>query len=188
MQGLLQNPLADGSTLGVSAGASLGAACSIVLGLTLPGFPISGTVLLAMLFAFGSLAAILFLAFTLDRSLSTATIILIGVVYILVRCLGKYFGALVSSSMMHCSETVRKYLGVTLFPQAGVALGMVVSAQSLGAEYGSMIRNIILFSVLVYELFGPLLTKLALTRAGEIHSGATDAQNRARFQKKPALR
>ena len=81
MQGLLQNPLAAGSTLGVSAGASLGAACSIVLGLTLPGFPISGTVLLAMLFAFGSLAAILFLAFTLDRSLSTATIILIGVVF-----------------------------------------------------------------------------------------------------------
>ena len=111
-------------------------------------------------------------------------IILIGVVYILVRCLGKYFGALVSSSMMHCSETVRKYLGVTLFPQAGVALGMVVSAQSLGAEYGSMIRNIILFSVLVYELVGPLMTKIALERAGEITSGASDAQNRARFEKK----
>ena len=111
-------------------------------------------------------------------------IVLIGVVYILVRCLGKYFGALVSSSMMHCSETVRKYLGVTLFPQAGVALGMVVSAQSLGAEYGSMIRNIILFSVLVYELVGPLMTKIALERAGEITSGASDAQNRARFEKK----
>ena len=111
-------------------------------------------------------------------------IVLIGVVYILVRCLGKYFGALLSSSMMHCSETVRKYLGVTLFPQAGVALGMVVSAQSLGAEYGSMIRNIILFSVLVYELVGPLMTKIALERAGEITSGASDAQNRARFAKK----
>ena len=111
-------------------------------------------------------------------------IILIGVVYILVRCLGKYLGALLSSSMMHCSETVRKYLGVTLFPQAGVALGMVVSAQSLGAEYGSMIRNIILFSVLVYELVGPLMTKIALERAGEITSGASDAQNRARFEKK----
>ena len=81
MQGLLQNPLADGSTLGVSAGASLGAAVSIVLGFTLPGSFLSGTVLMAMLFAFASLAAILFLAFTLDRSLSTATIILIGVVY-----------------------------------------------------------------------------------------------------------
>ena len=111
-------------------------------------------------------------------------IILIGAVYIIVRCLGKYIGARLSSSMMHCSETVRKYLGVTLFPQAGVALGMVVSAQSLGAEYGSMIRNIILFSVLVYELVGPMLTKISLERAGEITTGATDAQNRARFEKK----
>ena len=99
-------------------------------------------------------------------------IILIGAVYIIVRCLGKYIGAR------------RKYLGVTLFPQAGVALGMVVYAQSLGAEYGSMIRNIILFSVLVYELVGPLLTKISLERAGEITTGATDAQNRARFEKK----
>ncbi|MBR7056417.1 MAG: sodium:proton antiporter, partial [Oscillospiraceae bacterium] len=71
-----------------------------------------------------------------------------------------------------------------LFPQAGVALGMVVSAQALGPAYGGVIRNIVLFSVLIYELVGPLLTKLALERAGEITSGATDAQNRARFQKK----
>ena len=65
-----------------------------------------------------------------------------------------------------------------------MALGMVVSAQSLGAENGSMIRNIILFSVMVYELVGPLLTKFSLERAGEITTGATDAQNRARFEKK----
>ena len=81
MQGLLQNPLADGSTLGVSAGASLGAALSIFLGFTLSGSFISGTVRLSILFAFVSLAAILLLALSLDRSLSTATIILIGVVY-----------------------------------------------------------------------------------------------------------
>ena len=81
MQGLLQNPLADGSTLGVSSGASLGAALSIFIGFTLPGSFISGTVLMSILFAFASLAAILLLALTLDRSLSTATIILIGVVY-----------------------------------------------------------------------------------------------------------
>ena len=111
-------------------------------------------------------------------------VIVIGLVYILVRCVGKYFGALLSSTMMKCSHTVRKYLGITLFPQAGVALGMVVSAQALGAEYGALIRNIILFSVLVYELIGPLLTKISLQRAGEITSGATDAQNRARFEKK----
>ncbi len=111
-------------------------------------------------------------------------VIVIGLVYILGRCVGKYFGALLSSTMMKCSHTVRKYLGITLFPQAGVALGMVVSAQALGAEYGALIRNIILFSVLVYELIGPLLTKISLQCAGEITSGATDAQNRARFEKK----
>ena len=114
-------------------------------------------------------------------------VVLIGLVYILVRCAGKYLGSLAGSTAMRCSPNVRKYLGVTLFPQAGVALGMVVTAQALGPEMGATIRNIILFSVLVYELFGPLLTKLALTRAGEIHSGATDAQNRARFEKKQSV-
>ena len=109
-------------------------------------------------------------------------IILVGVVYILVRCVGKYFGALLSSSMMKCGDTVRRYLGITLFPQAGVALGMVVTAQKLGNGMGAAIRNIILFSVLIYELIGPLLTKMALTAAGEITSGASDHQNRARFQ------
>ena len=112
-------------------------------------------------------------------------IILIGVVYILVRCLGKYLGAFFSSSMMKCEEKVRKYLGITLFPQAGVALGMVVSAQALGSEMGSLIRNIVLFSVLIYELIGPLLTKMSLQKAGEIATGSSDAQNRARFEKKP---
>ena len=114
-------------------------------------------------------------------------IVLIGVVYILVRCLGKYFGARLSSSLMHCNETVRKYLGITLFPQAGVALGMVVTAQALGEEMGSMVRNIILFSVLVYELAGPQLTRIALTKAGEIKAGADDAKNRARFEKKAKI-
>ena len=111
-------------------------------------------------------------------------IILIGVVYIVARCIGKYYGARFSSTFMHCGENVRKYLGITLFPQAGVALGMVVTAQELGEEMGSMIRNIVLFSVLVYELVGPQLTRMALTRAGEIKAGADDAKNRARFEKK----
>ena len=92
----------------------------------------------------------------------------VGAVYIIVRCAGKYIGAGVSASMMKCDENVRKYLGVTLFPQAGVALGMVVSAQSLGSEMGAIIRNIILFSVLVYEVAGPMMTRAALTKAGEI--------------------
>ena len=114
-------------------------------------------------------------------------ILLVGLVYIVVRCVGKYYGARLSATLMGCSETVRKYLGITLFPQAGVALGMVVSAQELGPEMGAIVRNIVLFSVLVYELVGPLLTKLSLQKAGEIAPSASDAQNRARFEKKAAM-
>ena len=97
------------------------------------------------------------------------------------RCLGKYYGARFSSDLMRCGPTIRKYLGITLFPQAGVALGMVVSAQGLGGEMGGMIRNIILFSVLIYELVGPLMTKMALTKAGEITQKAPEHVHRARF-------
>lgn len=81
MQGLLRNPLADGTTLGVSSGASLGAILAIALGVSLPGLPYGGTMLLAMLFAFLSLVLILSLAYLLDRSLATQSIILIGVIY-----------------------------------------------------------------------------------------------------------
>ena len=81
MQGLLKNPLADGSTLGVSSGASLGAVVAIAFGITLPSLPFAGTMVMAVLFAFGSLLVILTLAWRLDRSLATNTIILIGVVY-----------------------------------------------------------------------------------------------------------
>ena len=109
------------------------------------------------------------------------TTILIGLVYILVRCLGKYLGARWSSRMMGCGKTIQRELGITLFPQAGVALGMIVSAQALGAAYGAIIRNIILFSVMIYELVGPLLTKQALLRAGEITAPASEAAHRARF-------
>ena len=115
------------------------------------------------------------------------SILLIGLVYILVRCAGKYLGARASSALMGCDAKVRKYLGVTLFPQAGVALGMVITSQALGAEMGAMIRNIILFSVLVYELIGPMLTKQSLMAAGEVRAKDTDAHHRARFQKKAAV-
>lgn len=81
MQGLLRNPLADGSTLGVSSGASLGAVIALVFGITIPGTSYSGVMLMAMLFAFGSLVLILSLAYVLDRSLSTNSIILIGVIF-----------------------------------------------------------------------------------------------------------
>ena len=92
----------------------------------------------------------------------------IGLMYILARSTGKILGASVSARMMHCQESICKYLGITLLPQAGVALGMSVTvAAEFGAE-GAIIRNIVLFSVLIYELVGPLLTKMALTAAGDI--------------------
>ena len=81
MQGLLRNPLADGSTLGVSSGASLGAVLALARGVTLPGTAFGGTMLLAMVFAFLSLMLILALAYALDRSLATNSIILIGVIF-----------------------------------------------------------------------------------------------------------
>ena len=81
MQGLLRNPLADGSTLGVSSGAALGAVIAIAFGLNFPSLPFAGTTVMAVLFAFGSLALILALAYRLDYSLSPNTIILIGVIY-----------------------------------------------------------------------------------------------------------
>ena len=99
---------------------------------------------------------------------SDVSIVIIGVVYILFRCIGKYVGALASSKAAGCDKTVQKYLGITLFPQAGVALGMCITAAAeFGAE-GAMIRNIILFSVLIYELVGPSMTKWALTKAGDV--------------------
>ena len=92
----------------------------------------------------------------------------IGIVYILMRSAGKIIGASVSAKFMRCPQTICKYLGITLLPQAGVALGMSATvAADFGAE-GSIIRNIVLFSVLIYELVGPILTKIALSAAGEI--------------------
>ncbi|MBQ3116092.1 MAG: cation:proton antiporter [Clostridia bacterium] len=101
-------------------------------------------------------------------------IVLIGVVYIAFRSLGKYFGARGSSTLTKSCPTIRKYLGITLLPQAGVALGMaqqVTKEAEKVTEFavaGDIIVNIVLFSVLVYELIGPFLTKIALTKAGEI--------------------
>ncbi len=105
----------------------------------------------------------------LDLSVfSDWAVIVVGVVYIAFRSAGKIFGANISSKFMKCVPSIQKYLGITLLPQAGVALGMSVTvAAELGAD-GAIIRNIVLFAVLVYELFGPLMTKIALTKAGDI--------------------
>ncbi len=94
-------------------------------------------------------------------------IVAIGAVYILFRSLGKYFGTFISSKATKCSPQICKYLGITLLPQAGVALGMCTTAMQLGTQ-GNLIRNITLFAVLIYELFGPILTRQALRMAGEI--------------------
>ncbi len=109
-------------------------------------------------------------------------VVMIGCIYVLVRMAGKYMGARASSKAMHCSDTIVRYLGITLFPQAGVALGMMLTAQSLGREEGALIRNIVLFSVMIYELFGPSLTKWALTNAGEIGSIPESKKSRERFK------
>ena len=106
-----------------------------------------------------------------------SAIIIIGVVYIVFRCLGKYYGARVSAKATNCSPEICKYLGITLFPQAGVALGMCATAMQLG-EQGSLIRNITLFAVLIYELVGPLMTKNALMKAGEIPPMPDHVKNR----------
>ncbi|MBQ6896554.1 MAG: cation:proton antiporter [Oscillospiraceae bacterium] len=104
-------------------------------------------------------------------------IVLIGVVYIVVRCIGKYTGAYFSAKATKCSPVIQKYLGITLFPQAGVALGMCATAAQLGTE-GDLIRNIVLFAVLIYEIFGPLMTREALTAAGDIRPKSADIINR----------
>ncbi len=114
---------------------------------------------------------------------SDPSVILIGLVYIVARSLGKYLGAGWSSAIMHSAPQVRKWLGVTLLPQAGVALGMCATAYRVlsGAE-GTLIRNIILFSVLIYELIGPSLTKMALTKAGDIQAIPAEIKGRRKKQ------
>lgn len=104
----------------------------------------------------------------------------IGLVYILTRSLGKYFGAALSAKSVNCDSNIVKYLGITLLPQAGVALGMAIKAEELGPE-GLIVANITLFSVLIYELVGPFLTKVALLKAGEIKpEGKVSARNVAK--------
>ncbi len=106
-------------------------------------------------------------------------IVVIGIVYIIFRCLGKYFGTFASAKVTKCESNICKYLGITLFPQAGVALGMCAIASSeLGNGQGALIRNITLFAVLIYELFGPILTREALKAAGDIQPMSDEVKNR----------
>lgn len=107
-------------------------------------------------------------------------IVLIGITYIVFRSLGKYFGTYASAKIAGCESSICKYLGITLLPQAGVALGMCAIAASspeMGVE-GALVRNITLFAVLIYELVGPLFTRQALTAAGDIKPIPHEVKNR----------
>ncbi|MBS7298480.1 MAG: cation:proton antiporter [Eubacteriales bacterium] len=108
------------------------------------------------------------------------SIVFIGLTYIIFRSLGKYFGAFWSAKMVNCEPSICKYLGITLFPQAGVALGMcaLAAASPEMGDQGALIRNITLFAVLIYELFGPLFTRQALTAAGDIKPIPHEVKNR----------
>ena len=115
--------------------------------------------------------------------LSKPLVLLIGVIYILFRSLGKYVGAYFSCAITGCDDKIKKHLGITLLPQAGVALGMALTVQSL--TQGAMIRNVVLFSVLVYELVGPTLTKRSLMAAGEIKPEGRTSARTANSPKEP---
>ena len=109
--------------------------------------------------------------------LANPAVLLIGAVYIVFRSLGKFAGAYLSCAATGCEAKIKRHLGITLLPQAGVALGMALTAQQLSD--GAMVRSVVLFSVLVYELVGPALTKRSLIAAGEIQTeGKTPARKK----------
>ncbi|MDR2035084.1 MAG: iron ABC transporter permease [Coriobacteriales bacterium] len=136
LQGLLKNPLADGSTLGVSAGASLGAVIAITFGLTFTMLPVAGTTIMASLFAFLSLVAILGLAYKLDHSLSTNTIILIGIIF------GMLISAVISIFIVFATDQLRQIVYWTM-----------------GSFANSGYQDVLLLSV-VLLVFGGLLLSL----------------------------
>ena len=118
------------------------------------------------------------------RILVNPVTLILGVIYILARSAGKCVGANLSCRMTKCSKTITDNLGITLLPQAGVALGMALTAATL--PDGALVRNVVLFAVLVYELVGPAMTRRALMKAGEIDpEGRTSA--RAHNQPKPPI-
>ena len=110
----------------------------------------------------------------LDLSI-VPTVGLLGILYLVLRSAGKYFGARIGAAVVKEEPNVRKYLGVALLPQAGVAIGMSqIVVKVLPSEYGSQIRAVVLCATLVYELVGPLLTKIVLKKAGEITSDGNE--------------
>lgn len=93
-----------------------------------------------------------------------------GAIYVVVRCVGKYLGAFIGAKIMKAPDAVAKYIGPTLIPQAGVAIGLTIVAQSVVPHYAAQVRAVILCGTLIYELVGPAITKITLKKAGEIQS------------------
>ena len=118
--------------------------------------------------------------------LSNPLVLIVGLIFIAFRSLGKISGAYLSCRLEKTSPTIQKYLGITLLPQAGVALGMALTARNLSD--GEIVRNVVLFAVLVYELVGPTLTKWSLLRAGEIkEEGKSNARTPNLDDNKPGI-
>ena len=151
MQGLLRNPLADGSTLGVSSGASLGAVVAIAFNITLPALPFAGTMVCAMLFAFLSMMTILSLAYRLDRMLSTNTIILMGIIF------SMFVNSIISLIVTFASDKVKH-----------------ITFWTMGSLAGASYRNaaVLLAALAVCGL-------LLICRARELNAFAIDEENAA---------
>lgn len=110
-----------------------------------------------------------FVASGADLKLSVIpTIGVVGIIYVLARVVGKIFGAWLGSAIVKEPPVVKNYLGFTLLPQAGVAIGLSLAAQTYVPEYASQIRAIILCATFIYEMTGPIIAKITLTKAGEI--------------------
>ena len=107
---------------------------------------------------------------TIFGSSGALTLIIIALVYVFARCAGKWLGSYFSSKATHAEPTVQKYLGFTLFPQAGVAIGLATTANQAfpDAKLASLVLAVILTATIIYELAGPVITKIALKKAGEI--------------------
>lgn len=97
---------------------------------------------------------------------------LVGIIYIVVRVLGKMFGASLGAIVCKADKNIRKYLGPALVPQAGVAIGLSLTASAVVPQYATEIRTVILCGTLIYELVGPAIAKMSLKKAGEIKKGA----------------
>lgn len=110
------------------------------------------------------------------------TVGVIGIVYLIARSLGKYFGAMLGAKVVKADKNVQKYLGLTLLPQAGVAIGMAQMVLAEMPSLGTQISTVVLCATLIYELIGPVATKIALTKAGEIDPA--NSRSRFSFKKK----